>query len=494
MDDNKHYIKVKRHKWPDEIEAEKKRTRKRFLVLLSCVLCFALGLGISSLANQTTNTNNTQSNSFGSDKFNEIYDIMKNDWYFGKDIKDLDSFLIDNAIRGLTTNEYDIHSNYLDKEQASSFIDKMEGTVTGIGINYINLDSQFLVVNVFMDSPAEKAGVKKGDIITKINGISLEGKETDEVVDLVTGEEGTSVQIEFDRNGSKHQVEIVRDVVETTVLSYMKEGVGVLEISSVSENTANTVEKHLKKLKEKGAKSIVIDLRNNTGGYVNVLVEIAGYFVGADKVVIYQENRDGSIEEFKTPKKEVYDFDHISVLINEKTASAAEGLAACLRYHTDATLIGTTTYGKGTVQIPMLFKDGSYFKYTIAEWLTPGKEKINNKGIKPDVEVHLPEALEYSNSINEDTKEYKIDSVGLSVKEAQIFLKFLGYEIDRTDGYFSAVTDKSVRKFQTDHNLTVNGIINENLRDRLLSDAVRKYYFETDKYDSQLNKAIELMK
>lgn len=493
MEDNKHYIKVTRHKWPDEIEAEKKRTKKRFIVLISCVLCFGLGLSTSTLANKTTGSKDNPSNSVQSEKLNAIYEVMQNKWYFGKDIEDLDTFLIDNAIRGLTTNEYDLHTNYLNKEQAEPFMSKLEGSIIGVGIRYMKINDEHVITDVILDSPAEKAGLQRGDILSKVDGIALKGKSSDEIVSFITGEEGSAVQLEYIRNGETNHVEMIRKKIEATVSSRIRDGVGILEISSVSENTAEAVGKHLKELEKQDVNNLIIDLRNNTGGYVKVMCDIAGYFIGDDKIVMYEEHRDGSINEYKSTKQEVYEYDNVYILTNDRTASAAEGLAACLRYHMNAKLIGVTTYGKGTVQIPMVFKDGSYFKYTIAEWSTPAKEKINLKGIKPDVVIEQPKALQYT-KIVDDSQDYKVDSVGEAVKEAQIFLEFLGYDVDRVDGYFSVKTQESVKKFQEDNQMKIDGMISENLRTKLISLAVQEYSLNKDKYDNQLNKAIELIR
>ncbi len=490
MDNKKNYIHVQRHKWPDEIAAEKKQTRKRFAIVLLCALFFVGGFSASYFSGSLQTQNTSASKEGDATKFNEIYDIMKNDWYFGKDIENLDTFLMENAIVGLTGNEYDAHTNYLNKEEAKSFTQKLEGAIVGIGIEYTTINDYILVTKVFADSPAKKGGIKEGDIFIKADGISLEKKTLKEVEKLIVGEEGTSVTITLLRDGKELEKKLVRASVNTSVYGYNKDGVGILELSSFSQNSAQETELYLQQFQKEGLKNIVIDMRDNTGGYINTTIDIASLFMEAGKVVLQEETRDGEIKTYKTKEKDVYDFSNIVVLVNEQTASAAEVLTACLNENLGVEVVGSKTYGKGTVQVPKMFSDGSYFKYTIAEWLTPKGEKINNKGITPTIVVETPKALRFQYA--KDDKSYKVDSVGDNVASAQVMLSFLGYQIDREDGYYSNATLAAVQAFQKDNGMKVDGVISPELVQKLMEKVRVKWLRDENTLDTQLIKAMEV--
>lgn len=490
MEDNKNYIRVKRHKWPDEIEAEKKRTRKRFLIIFSCILCFVSGFALSTLSNSSVNGITSSTNNSDSEKFNEIYDIMLNQWYFGKDIENLNEFLLDNAIGGLTSNDYDAHTNYLDADSASQFLQKLEGSMVGIGIQYSIIGEDAMISKVYLNSPAQKAGLKIGDVLKKISGISLEDKTLDEIADLAKGEEGSVATFIIERNGEELSFDITRETLTLTAYGYTRDNTGILELSSFSERSHEEVEAYFKQFQKENISNIVIDLRDNTGGYLNTVIKIASMLMDKGKVVIKEQERDGKIKESLTTGGERYDFNHIVLLVNENTASASEALAACLSEQIDAKIVGTKTYGKGTEQISKIFSDGTYLKYTIAEWLTPNENSINLKGITPDVEVKNDEALTTA-FIVEDTVN-KVDSVGSNVKLAQIYLKFLGYTIDRTDGYFSTTTLNALKQFSSDYKLNVKEEINEELLNELYKKTTQEYLTNMNQYDIQLHKAIEV--
>ena len=487
MNDKKHYIRVERHKWADEIAEEKKITRKKFTSFIICVLCFVLGVGTSAVAFSAKSQQDSSSQS----KFNTIYDLMMNEWYFGKDIEDLDTYLLNNAIYGLTTNEYDIHTNYMDEEKAASYLQKLEGSVVGIGITMTMLDEDAMITRVYASSPAQKAGLQKGDIIRKIDGISVAGKTIDEIASLTKGEAGTKVSYVVERDGEMISMEMTRASVSASAYGYMSQNTAVLDIESVSENTDEEVETYLKNFKEQNAERLIIDLRANTGGYVDTVIRICSLFMEKGKTVFYEQDRDGNISEHKTRNSNIYTFDKIVILMDENTASAAEVMASCLKTHLNATLVGTTTYGKGTVQVSKQFTDGSYIKYTIGEWLTAEKKSINGVGIEPDVQVELDAAI--TTAMSTSSKTYTLDSVGDLVKDAQVYLRFLGYNVDRVDGYFSQSTLNAVHAYQKANGMTQTDTIDQAFNEELFNDVGRKWILEQEKLDDQLLKAIEIV-
>lgn len=489
MENKKHYIKVERHKWPDEIAREKQETRKRFMIAMGFLICFVAGWTVSTFGNPTAGLNNAAAGNHTS-KFDQVYEIMREEWYFGKDIENLDDYLMANALQGLTVNEYDEHTNYLEADRAEKYMTSLEGTLVGIGVSFMKNDEGMLITRVYADSPARKNGVKEGDVLVKVNGISIKEKAEDEIVELVKGEEGTSVSLEFIRDDKTYKKDLIRAQVNTSVYGYVKDNVGVMEFSRFTENSATEVASYLKEFEKQGIDDLIIDMRDNGGGYLTTMIDVASMFLKENTLIFQEEARNGKVQKQYTKKMKRFDYDHLVILVNEGTASAAEALTAALKEQGDAVVVGVTTYGKGTVQEPIVFKDGSYLKYTIAEWLTPKGEKINKKGIAPDIEVKLDEAVNHI--MTDEKKSYTLDQVGIMVADAQVMLKFLGYEVDRKDGYFSKDTDVAVKAYQKDHAMKVNGVVNKELNVSLLSEAQQKWFSEKETLDLQMKKAMEV--
>lgn len=491
MDDKKKYIRLERHKWPDEVEAEKKVTKRRVIVIASCLLCFSIGFLVAHFGTSTKG-NNTSALQFESDKLSQVYEAMSERWYFGKDIEDLQTFLIENAILGLSYSEIDPNTRYYGTEEGKKYTQRISGDSVGLGILYTIVNGECVVLTVYTDSPAAKIGIVPGDVLTKINGIAITGKESDEIQKLMYGDEGTNLTLGILRDNNNLEMTVARGSYSFSTGYEVKEGVGVIKIYSFAEKTHLEVEDTLKKFKKQGIDRIIIDLRDNSGGLVNSAIEIASFFMDSGKVFIYEEERDGTLKTYETKQRNNYNPKALTVLVNEDTASASEALAAALEEHVGATTIGTKTYGKGTVQIPIPFDDGSVFKFTSAQWLTPNKEKIHKKGITPKIVVENDPIL--TTSIVSDTSSYKVDSVGMGVKNMQLYLRHFGYTVDRVDGYYSQTTLEAVKKYQSDNGFVVNGTIDGKLLLDAYTKVVKEKTLQPEKYDSQMIKALEITK
>lgn len=484
-------IKLERHKWPDEIEAEKKATRKKILVVLLCIACFAggfvvsTGIGTNSQTHTTTNSN--------SSKFNKIYNIMKNDWYYSSKQKNISNYLTNKAINGMVNSTVDKHTEYFSKSEAKSLTATLSGSFDGVGIELYKLNGDFIIDRVFAESPAEKIGLKEGDIILKVDGVSTSNMTSKKLVNKIRGKKGTKVTLTIKRDNTTKDYDVTRDNVAVSTYGYVdSNNTAVIEISTIATTTNDEVKAYLKEFKKKGVNDLVIDLRNNGGGYVNTAVAIASNFMPDGTKVLYEKDANGSITSTETDNNgDYYKFNKLVVLVDGDTASAAEILTASLKHDAGAVVVGTKTYGKGTVQTTTEFNDGSMLKYTVGEWLTPEQKSINNKGIKPDYEVKLDEALTHVDSKEKD-KSYSLDSVGDRVADVQIYLKFIGYAIDRTDGYFSAATDAAVRQFQSENGITIDGKITKSLLKKIELKAALKWHQNRDSLDTQLIKAKEI--
>lgn len=489
MSEDKKLVRVKlvKHEWPDERAARHRRYLKRILLVLLGITLFGSGIVTGFVINKPT-----MSNTAVNGKVNAIYRVMNELWYFGNDVENLSDRLIDDAIYGMTTQEKDIHTTYLDAEYAKQFLTSMEGQLVGIGVQYSTATEDYVILKVFKDSPAEKAGIKVGDIIRKVDGISIE--ELEDIASAVKGKEGTEVVIGVQRGGELLDLVCKRAAVNTSANGYMKGNVGVIEILSIAENTADVVGEILSNFEKQEVKKIMIDLRGNTGGYLTTIVDVASYFLPKDSIVLMEENKDKERIEYKTnPKITPYTYDKIVVLTDQDTASAAEVLTIAMSELMDnVTVVGDVTYGKGTIQTTLPFSDGSMVKYTKAIWLSPTGNSINGDGITPDILVETAPAL-----LTGAPKEFEpvgYDSVSAACQSLQIYLKYLGYDVDREDGYFSSKTLDAYKQFQKDYGIEVQ----ETLDSHSLTVVLSKVIYEgnvNESKDIQMIKAYdEIMK
>ncbi|MBF1117104.1 MAG: peptidoglycan-binding protein, partial [Solobacterium sp.] len=289
-------------------------------------------------------------------------------------------------------------------------------------------------------------------------------------------------------------ITITRAAVSATAFGeILSDNTGYLQIYQFGENTTNEVKTYLDDFKNANVSNIVIDLRDNGGGYLTALQGIASYFLPKDTLAMKQVYADGTTEEIRTTDGMYDNIKKIAILVNKNTASASEVLTMALKeQHPDVTVIGVTTYGKGTVQVSRVFKDGSALKYTTSKWTSPNDVWVNGVGITPDDEVKLHEVMYTSLPKMNDTDRYAYDSVGEPVKFAQLCLDYLGYNVGRTDGYFSSQTEEALRQFETDKGIAADGVLDKETFSTLYS-AVVLDWNTTKTHDIQLQKAQEVL-
>ncbi|MBA9086764.1 carboxyl-terminal processing protease [Fontibacillus solani] len=407
-------------------------------------------------------------------------------------VEDVDqSKLVNGAIDGMMHALGDPFSSYMGPETAQQFSEQIEGSFTGIGAEVSMENGNVVVVSPIKGSPAEKAGIKPKDILLSVNGESFEGLSLNEAVSKIRGPKGTEAKVKVKRSGSAASLEfkIVRaDIALETVYARMEQdGVGVIEVTEFSMNTAERFQKELAALEQKGMKGLVIDVRNNPGGVLPVVIEMAQQFVPKGKGIVLVEDKNKRRE--GTLSKGGGKSYPVAVLTNKGSASASEILAGALQESAGAKLIGEATYGKGTVQTSFTHElgDGSLLKVTIAKWLTPNGEWIHKKGIKPDLAVSQPDYFSVA-PINKE-KTYKYDTLGDDIKSAQIMLSASGYDPGRKDGYFGKGTENAVKKFQDDNKLEVTGVLDTKTAEALESSLIKQ--IQDKKNDNQMNRAIE---
>ena len=332
-------------------------------------------------------------------EFAGVYDDLLNEYYGEIDKEELMS----SAIKGMISYLEDPYSSYIDSMDAELLDEELSGSFVGIGVEIVSVDDQLPVVTmVYENGPASKAGVEVGDVLYKVDGKDLTGFSVLEISSFIkTDEPGKSVAITVLRNGEEKSFDIVRDVIEidSVFLSYDESEdshVGIIAITSFAKNTVSQFREAYEEALNNGVTSLVIDLRNNSGGYLSSARDIADLFLD-EGMIIYQKDTKGKIEVFKAESIKEIDMD-VVILVNGATASASEVFTAALKENLNVPVVGVKTYGKGTIQKLHELSDGSYVKYTVQAWLTPNGNRIEKDGITPTVEVELSDAY-YENSI-----------------------------------------------------------------------------------------------
>ena len=297
--------------------------------------------------------------------------------------------LSDGAVRGMVAAADDRYTVFMDKKEAEEFNRGLSGQVSGIGSEIGRRSNQPTVLRVLNDSPAEKAGVKSGDVFVAVNGESVEGKDASAVASRVRGEAGTSVKLTMKRGESTVDFTIVRaQVSDPSVRWSVSDGVGTMIISRFDAQTASLARQAASELKSQGVKAVIVDLRDNGGGYLNAARDVAGIWLN-NQIVVTEKAGDKVTDEVKTGSSAILDGMKTILLVNRDSASASEILAGALQEHGKATLVGQKTFGKGTVQKVLNLADGRLLKVTVARWYTPKGKNITKEGITPETIVEL---------------------------------------------------------------------------------------------------------
>lgn len=317
-------------------------------------------------------------------EFTESYNHIINS-YIDKVDK---SKLIDAAISGMYNFLNDEYSIYMDNDMTESLNEQLEGTYDGIGIEMtMNNKGVIYVTQVFKNTPAEKAGLKPDDILVALDGESLEGKTTAEVASVIKKGTKSEFKLTYKRDNIEKTVTVnKKHIYINSVKSEIFDNIGYINISTFSATTEEQVKKELDNF-DKNISDLIIDLRNNTGGYLNAAYDVSELFLKKGKVIYQLKDRNNKITKFTAKSGEYRHFNNIIVIINGSTASASEILALALKESANAKIVGTKSYGKGTVQETSKLKSGSMVKYTTAYWLSPEGNSINKTGITPDYKI-----------------------------------------------------------------------------------------------------------
>lgn len=327
-------------------------------------------------------------------KMEEIVSILDKHYVEGIDY----DMLEEGVYEGLVSGVGDRYTSYMPAEDYRAFIETMSGSYAGIGVYvYANTEDRMITVTApIKGSPGERAGILPNDKIIKVNGADVSGDKIDEAIAMMKGKAGTSVTVTVFRRDTEETLDITvtRENIDVPTVEHkmLENGIGYIAISSFDDNTAEQFKKALSELNADGQKALIIDVRNNLGGYLNRVVEICDMLL-SDCTIVYREDKDGNKRYEKATSTESFNAP-MAVLINGASASASEILAGALKDNNAAVLVGNTTFGKGLVQQIFRLEDNSAVKVTVERYFTPSGVCINGIGIEPDYEADLPKELQ----------------------------------------------------------------------------------------------------
>ncbi|MBR7797680.1 MAG: S41 family peptidase [Bacillota bacterium] len=472
------------------------------VLLLVCALLLGLGGGYAGVKLAQSNNNDAQDNKAITEniegaketntpkemnKVGQAFNLIKENYLEDVD----DQQLIEGAIQGMLTSLEDPYSSYMDVETMKQFNEQIESSFEGIGAEVSMVNDTVTIVAPIKDSPAEKAGLRPNDQVLQVDGESLDGLNLNEAVAKIRGEKGSKVELEIQRAGVSEpfNVTITRDTIPVETVYSKTETVdgkktGIIEITNFSERTADEFTEQLDKMEKDGIKGLVIDVRGNPGGLLDVVEDILKQFVPNDMPYVQVEDQNGEKSPSYSELEERKEYP-ISVLIDEGSASASEILAVAMK-EMGYDVVGQTSFGKGTVQQAVPLGDGSTIKLTFFKWLSPEGNWIHEKGVKPTIEAKQADYY-YTNPVQIE-EPLTLDHTGDNIKNVQIMLKGLGYDPGRIDGYFSEKTEEAVKDFQSANDVSSTGKVDEKTAGLIETAVVDKIRNGED--DKQLEKAL----
>lgn len=328
--------------------------------------------------------------------FKQFWDVWSKlkEKYYKNDVSDKQMFY--GAMQGLAASMGDPYTMYFDPKEANDFQNALSGTFSGIGAEIGLRDDHITIIAPLPETPAERAGLKAGDIIVDINGTSTVGMGVEQAVSQIRGEKGTKVKLKIYRQSSKKDpfdVELTRETIQvkSVRVKWQDKNVAVIEVTNFNTDTKDGFDKAVTEVLKKDPKGIILDLRNNPGGFLDTAVAMAGEWLSTDSVVVKERRQGQIIEQLRSTGKARLRGIPTVVLVNQGSASASEIVSGALQDTKSATVVGMKTFGKGSVQDYLNLSDGSALKVTIAEWLTPSGRTINKTGLEPDVLVDRTE-------------------------------------------------------------------------------------------------------
>lgn len=429
-------------------------------------------------------------------KVDDLYNEIVNNYVGKVDEKKL----VDGALKGMTESLDDPYSSYLNEPEADELDQSLSGSFEGIGATMTMTEDLPTVAQAPIEgSPAAKAGIKTNDTILKVDDEETQGKTLSQIVSKIRGKKGTEVRLTIKRGEETFELKLTRDTIplETVKgeLDKKEPTIGSIKITSFGENTYNELKETIKTLRKDGAKSFVIDLRQNPGGLLDQVEQMASMFLEDGKTIVKFEDKNGNTSEDVASSKLDGGFkvkEPTVVLVDEGSASASEIFAAALKESGNKKIIGTKTFGKGTVQTVKNLNDKSEIKLTVLKWLTPKGEWIHEKGLEPNVKADYPDYA-YLSPISRD-KTLKSGDSSPVVKNVNALLNALGYEVNADSSDFSEQTTAAVRALQTDNVLPVTGEVDNETAAQIEIEIGKKIKNNDQAYDTGIKELQNISK
>jgi len=392
-------------------------TTKKAAVILSIIFSFLIGLEMG-MNYDKPNEVAIQKQDLKLDHLNEVWDSI-NEKYFNKN--DIESDLAENyAIKGVVSSLNDPYSIYLTKDEFTEFSQSLDSEIQGIGAAVTKQDGFIMIESPLKESPAIKAGLVAKDKIIAINGESTEGLTVTEAVMKIRGKKGTSVTLTIYREEAEEpfDVTIIRDEIKLESVSYkeLENNIAYIAINQFSDDTLKEFYQASLDALLTDSKGLILDLRFNGGGYLQIAQNLISYFIGPEKVALQVLDANNNANSKVTNSKAIFKDLPLVILVNQGSASASEIVAGSLQDYQKAILVGNQTYGKGTIQQLLEFSNGSSLKLTIAKWLTANGRDIDEIGLTPDFEISITETdiLNNLDSQLEKAKEIILEEINQS--------------------------------------------------------------------------------
>lgn len=396
--------------------SERKKTIKIIIISLLIIISFFIGLIVGISNNDQINSNSTQnsgkvinqgaqppaylSKDVNFKLFWQVWDLIK-DRYVEKDVNEIEMFY--GAQMGLVSSLGDPYSVFLVPEVAENFTQELQGKFEGIGAEIAIKRDRLTIISPLPNSPAEKAGIRAGDQVLAIDDLDTTGISSTKAVSLIRGDKGTEVKLTvLHKDGNQEDIIVIRDKIQYASVKYElleDNTIGYIQVSHFNEDTEGLFDEAVNDLINKNVNSIILDLRNNPGGFLTTAISMANNWI-EDGVIVKEKSRDTSHNQsFSASKQAKFKDKPTVVLVNGGSASGSEIVAGALQDYGLATILGETTFGKGSVQDLTELSDGSSVKLTIAKWFTPNDRSISQEGIVPDLEVELT-LEDYNNDLD----------------------------------------------------------------------------------------------
>lgn len=375
-----------------------------FLIMIVAVFLTVVVMNETNKNKMFSNTSIVNKDDEALEEFEEVYNLIDDSYYKDVDKKEI----IDGAINGMLSSLNDPHTSYFSEKEAENFNELMNGSYKGIGAEIsVDKNGNIFILSVFKNSPAWEVGLKFGDVILEVNGKTVSGLTTTEVVALIKDINVEKAHIKVSRGDEQLEFDVERrnvviESVESKVLNKNGKKIGYVMVNNFANNTYEQFRKNVEGLEKENIEGLVIDVRGNSGGYLHSVTNMINMFLPKGKV-IYQIADKKTTYKYTATTDESRNYP-VAVLVNKSSASASEILAISLKESYDAYVVGTFTYGKGTVQTTKDLESGGMIKYTIQKWLSPNGNWINETGVKPTHEVELSKDYEKKPTIENDNQ------------------------------------------------------------------------------------------